>query len=68
MSLQSLLSIARSALLTHQQAMDITGHNVANANTPGYSKQRLVIQAETPLAGPLFPIGRGITGVAIQRT
>lgn len=68
MSLQSLLSIARSALQTHQQAMNITGHNVANANTPGYTKQRLVIQAETPLGGPLFPVGRGITAVAIQRT
>lgn len=68
MSLQSLLSIARSALGTHQRAMDVTGHNVANANTPGYTRQRLVLAAATPLQTPLFPLGRGVDAVAIQRS
>lgn len=68
MGLQSLLSIARSALLAHQRSMDVTAHNVANANTPGYSRQRLVLAAETPQWGPLFPVGRGVTATAIQRT
>ena len=48
MSLTSLLSIARTALLTQQKAIDVTGHNIANANTPGYSRQRLMLQQ--PLA------------------
>lgn len=68
MSLQSLLSIARSALFAHQRSMDVTAHNVANANTPGYSRQRLVLAAETPQWGPLFPVGRGVSATAIQRT
>ena len=34
MSLSSLLSIARSALLTHKRAMEVTANNVANAQTP----------------------------------
>lgn len=68
MSLQSLLSIARSALFAHQRAMDVTAHNVANANTPGYSRQRLVLSAETPQYGALFPAGRGVSATAIERT
>jgi flagellar hook-associated protein 1 FlgK len=68
MSLQSLLSIARSALNAHQRAMDVTAHNVANANTPGYSRQRLVLQSATPLQLPLYSVGRGVDAVAIERT
>ena len=67
MSLQSLLSIARSALLTHQRALDVTGHNIANANTPGYSRQRLELTAETPLYGALFSVGRGVLASALTR-
>lgn len=67
MSLQSLLSIARSALHTHQRAMDVTAHNIANANTPGYTRQRLDLTAETPQWGPLFPMGRGVTATTLTR-
>jgi flagellar hook-associated protein 1 len=34
------LGIGRSALLAHQRALQVTGANVANVNTPGYSRQR----------------------------
>lgn len=68
MSLQSMLSIARSALFTHQRAMDVTSHNIANVNTPGYSRQRLVLTPATPLVEPLYTIGRGVDAVALQRS
>lgn len=64
MALSNLMSIARSALLVHQRSLDVTGHNVANANTPGYSRQRLVLQAEVPLRTPLGTVGRGVTAGA----
>ena len=67
MSLGGLLSIARSALFVHQRAMEVTGHNVANANTPGYSKQTLQIQAATPLVLPEYSLGRGVEATAITR-
>lgn len=35
----SLLSTSLSGMLAFQRAMDMTGHNIANANTPGYSRQ-----------------------------
>ncbi len=68
MSLQSMLSIARSALFTHQRAMDVTSHNIANVNTPGYSRQRLVLTPATPLVEPLYSIGRGVDATALQRS
>lgn len=36
----SLMEIARSGLIASQTALGVTSHNVANANTPGYSRQR----------------------------
>lgn len=67
MGLTSLLSIARSALLTQQRAIDITGHNIANAQTPGYTRQRLALQAEIPLQTGWGQVGRGVTSGGIER-
>jgi flagellar hook-associated protein 1 FlgK len=38
-SLTALLSLSRTALGAEQQAIDITSQNVANQNTPGYTRQ-----------------------------
>ncbi len=38
----SALHIAREALLSHQAAINTTGSNIANVNTPGYTRQRPV--------------------------
>lgn len=67
MSLSSLLSIARSALLAQQAAMSVTAHNVANANTPGYSRQVLDLVAATPETTTLGTVGRGVTEAGIRR-
>jgi flagellar hook-associated protein 1 len=67
MSLSSFLSIARSALLAQQRAMDVTGHNVANAQTPGYSRQRLTTTAAEPLWSAWGTIGRGVSTGSITR-
>ena len=40
MSITSLLFTVRDSLLANQVAIDITGANVANVNTPGYTRQR----------------------------
>jgi len=67
MSLVSLLNIARTALLTHQRAMNVTGNNVANAQTPGYSRQRLELVEAQPLWTPQGLIGRGVDADAVTR-
>ena len=67
MSLLTLLSIARSALLTQQRAMSVSAQNIANASTPGYSRQRLNLVAATPLLTPLGALGRGVADAGISR-
>ncbi len=67
MSLTSLLSIARSALLTQQKAIDTTGHNIANASTDGYTRQRLRLGAADPLVTPIGQLGRGVVAEGIDR-
>jgi len=55
------LSIAVSALQAEQAALDVTSNNVANANTPGYSRQRPDLVESNPVTlGPLT-IGTGVT-------
>lgn len=39
------LEIARRALLTHQRALDVVAHNIANAATPGYVRREPVLAA-----------------------
>ena len=55
-----LLSIARSALLTHQQALQTISQNIANAETPGYSRQEAVLVANTPVRLPYGNVGTGV--------
>lgn len=40
--------IAKSGLFASQQNLNITGHNIANVNTIGYSRQRLTVEAIPP--------------------
>ncbi len=65
------LQIATRALSTNQAALDITGHNISNANTKGYTRQLANIQAATPLtlkaSGRDMTLGAGSTLNSIQR-
>src|SRR6218665_690871 len=39
-----LLNVSTRALLADQVVLQTTGHNIANVNTPGYSRQRVALQ------------------------
>ncbi|MBW5448478.1 flagellar hook-associated protein FlgK [Cohnella sp. CFH 77786] len=43
------IETAKRALFTQQAAIQTTGHNIANANTPGYSRQIVNMQATRPI-------------------
>lgn len=61
------LEIGRRSILTHQATLDITGHNVANANTPGYSRQVASIQTTAPFAAPsMYNIRPGQFGTGVM--
>lgn len=68
------LEISRRGLQTHRTAMDTTGHNVANVDTPGYTRQEAVITATDPYYNPtlgsrLIPgqLGTGVAATMIRR-
>jgi flagellar hook-associated protein 1 FlgK len=67
--LSDLLSIATSAMQTQQRALNVTGNNIANTSTPGYTRESLNITEAVPLRTPEGLVGRGVTdtGVVAQR-
>src|SRR5688572_1425206 len=62
------LNIGLRSLLTAQSALDTIGHNIANANTPGYSRQRIDISAELPLQIRGLFIGGGVRAGDVHRS
>lgn len=66
-SLNGILAIARSGLLTQQLALQVTGHNLANATTEGYSRQRAELVPGTPVRLPEGLLGTGVRVADITR-
>lgn len=60
-NITSLLYIGQSALSTQQKAIDITGNNIANANTEGYSRQRLNMEQSKPVRDFSGTMSTGVT-------
>ncbi|GAB3735821.1 flagellar hook-associated protein FlgK [Luteimonas pelagia] len=56
-----MLSTGTSGLLAFQRALGTIGHNVANATTPGYSRQRVELAAR-----PGEAVGRGYVGAGVE--
>lgn len=46
------LETAKRSLFTQTAALNTTGHNISNANTEGYSRQRVNMQAAKPMEYP----------------
>jgi flagellar hook-associated protein 1 FlgK len=65
--INTMMSLAGQALLTQQQAINVTSHNIANVNTPGYSRQQLIMTTNTPLDSSIGPMGTGVSADAIER-
>ena len=65
--LNAIMSIAGQALITQQQAISVTSHNIANVNTPGYSRQKLVMSTNVPSDSEIGPMGNGVSPDAIER-
>lgn len=68
------LQLALRALQTQQALMETVGHNIANANTPGYTRQRANLQAAPTPDAPLKTAkpqagaaGGGVEIVSYQR-
>jgi flagellar hook-associated protein 1 len=62
-----ILGIGTSALLSYQQALQTTSNNISNANTDGYSRQRVDFSTQPgDLAGSYY-LGSGVQVDGVQR-
>ncbi len=62
------LNIAASSLRSQQKAIDVLSHNMANVNTPGYSRQSPNIVTASPVSIGNLNLGRGVNLNDIQRS
>ncbi|MCF6093414.1 flagellar hook-associated protein FlgK [Microaerobacter geothermalis] len=64
------LEIGKRALFAQQTALSVTGHNIANANTEGYTRQSAVMKTTSPQPAPGISNARipGQMGTGVQVT
>jgi flagellar hook-associated protein 1 len=68
------LNTAMSGVMTQQQALNTVTHNLTNASTPGYSRQRVSMAAQLAFPAPALntavgagQIGTGVVATAVNR-
>lgn len=62
-----LLGIGKTGLFASKKALEVTGHNLSNVNTEGYSRQRVMQSTSTPIIAGGLVQGTGVTVNGINR-
>lgn len=65
-SLSGTFDIGLSAINATRVALQTIGHNIANVNTEGYSRQQVLFGARLPQPTPIGSIGRGVDALKIE--
>lgn len=67
-TLGGILDIGRQSLYAQQQNIQVTGDNIANVNTPGYTRRRTNLVTSPQLDDPnIGQIGTGVTATHVER-
>lgn len=61
------LNAGKTALEANQVGLEVTGNNIANAKTPGYSRQKVVLGNVPTFSRKGFFIGQGVRVSTVQR-
>lgn len=61
------IEIAKRGLFAQQRAQQTTAHNITNANTEGYSRQRTDLESAYMRFGGLWEIGMGVNVSDVSR-
>jgi flagellar hook-associated protein 1 FlgK len=66
------INTALTSLYAQRRGLDVTGQNIANANTEGYSRQRVEMQSQVGSLSPAIfaktdGLGTGVAVTAVQR-
>ena len=67
MSLGSILSVARTAMHAQQTVIQTAGHNIANVETEGFTRQRVDLTPGVPQRLPFGTIGTGVVLDDVRR-
>ncbi len=67
MSLFGLFDIAKSAIFASQTALTVTSQNIANVNTPGFTRREALFAVAAPVALSGNLLGNGVTITGIKR-
>lgn len=65
--LTNILEIGRRSLSTNQYGLSVTSHNISNASTPGYNRQRLNVTEADAAKTSFGFIGAGVTIHSVER-
>ena len=63
----AILDNASRALLAELLGVEVTGHKIANVDTPGFSRQTVDYVSATPVPSPYGPVGTGVKVQGIER-
>lgn len=64
------INMASNALRAFQRALDVTGHNISNVDTPGYTRQTVEFRDNDPTKfwmGGVHALGNGVTIGSVNR-
>jgi len=66
-SILSGLEAGRRALMSHQYELTSIGHNIANVNTPGYSRQEVMLESTRPYESTDGKYGTGVQVATVRQ-
>jgi flagellar hook-associated protein 1 FlgK len=64
------INMASNALRAFQRALDVTGHNISNVDTAGYTRQTVEFRANDPTQfwmGGVHSLGNGVSIASVNR-
>lgn len=67
MGISNVLDMGRTSLAAQRLALEVTGENITNVSTPGYSRQTTVMETAPVSLESGFPLGNGVRVTSIQR-
>lgn len=67
MGLSAALETGKAGLRIYQVALEVTSENIANVNTEGYSRQRVILESAPPTTHNGFPLGTGVKISTVER-
>ena len=65
--LNAILDVCKWATLSQQANIEVIGNNIANVNTPGYSRQKVVLETGPSITTFIGQMGTGVRAVTVQR-